>query len=82
MPSATAQQVIVAGVMEHIEEAGIHSGDSACVIPPYSLPGPIVAEIRKATHALARKLQVKGLMNMQFAVKKEDGRHESCTSWK
>ncbi len=43
------QQVIVAGIMEHIEEAGIHSGDSACAIPPYSLPGPIVAEIREAT---------------------------------
>ncbi len=66
--------MIVAGIMEHIEEAGVHSGDSACVIPPYSLHGPIVAEIREATHALARQLQVSGLMNIQFAVKKEDGR--------
>ncbi len=43
--------VIVAGIMEHIEEAGVHSGDSACAIPPYSLPGPVVQEIREATHA-------------------------------
>jgi len=68
------ENVIVAGIMEHIEEAGIHSGDSACVIPPYSLQGPIIAEIREATHALARKLRVVGLMNIQFAIKKEDGR--------
>lgn len=68
------KQVIVAGVMEHIEEAGVHSGDSACVIPPYSLEGPVVAEIREATHALARRLKVIGLMNIQFAIKKENGR--------
>ncbi len=67
------QKVIVAGIMEHIEEAGIHSGDSACAIPPYSLAGPILAEIREATHALARKLRVVGLMNIQFAIKKDDG---------
>ena len=59
-----------------IEEAGVHSGDSACAIPPYSLPGPVVQEIREATHALARDLHVIGLMNMQFAVKKEDGQHD------
>jgi carbamoyl-phosphate synthase large subunit len=64
-------QVIVPGVMEHIEEAGVHSGDSACAIPPYSLPGPVVAEIKSATHALARALGVVGLMNVQFAVKWE-----------
>jgi carbamoyl-phosphate synthase large subunit len=68
------EQVIVAGIMEHIEEAGVHSGDSACAIPPYSLPGPVVSEIREATCNLARHLKVKGLMNIQFAVKKEDGR--------
>jgi carbamoyl-phosphate synthase large subunit len=68
------QQVEVMGVMEHIEEAGVHSGDSACAIPPYSLPGPVVQEIREATYALARRLRVVGLMNIQFAVKKEDGR--------
>jgi carbamoyl-phosphate synthase large subunit len=62
--------VIVPGIMEHIEEAGIHSGDSACAIPPYSLPGPVVKEIREATAALARELNVVGLMNVQFAVQK------------
>ncbi len=67
------KNVIVAGIMEHIEEAGIHSGDSACAIPPYSLNGPILAEIREATYALARRLRVVGLMNIQFAIKKDDG---------
>ena len=71
---ADGQQVIVAGIMEHIEEAGVHSGDSACAIPPYSLPGPVVAEIREATCKLARFLNVRGLMNVQYAVKREDGR--------
>jgi len=71
---ADGEQVIVAGIMEHIEEAGVHSGDSACAIPPYSLPGPVVAEIREATCAMARELQVRGLMNVQYAVKQEDGR--------
>ncbi|HVX10781.1 MAG TPA: carbamoyl-phosphate synthase large subunit [Pirellulales bacterium] len=68
------KRTIVAGVMEHIEEAGVHSGDSACAIPPYSLLGPVVAEIREATEKLARLMQVKGLMNIQFAVKQEDGK--------
>jgi carbamoyl-phosphate synthase large subunit len=61
----------VAGIMEHIEEAGIHSGDSACAIPPYSLPGPVIAEIREAAVALAKELKVVGLMNVQFAVRWE-----------
>ncbi|WP_404339335.1 carbamoyl-phosphate synthase large subunit [Sphingomonas sp. MMS12-HWE2-04] len=61
--------VVVAGVLQHIEEAGVHSGDSACSIPPYSLSDAIVAEIERQTHALARALKVKGLMNIQFAVK-------------
>ena len=68
------EDVVVMGIMEHIEEAGVHSGDSACAIPPYSLPGPVVQEIREATHAMARYLKVVGLMNVQFAVKKEDGK--------
>jgi len=72
---ADGDQVIVGGVMEHIEEAGVHSGDSACAIPPYSLPGPVVQEIREATHALARHLKVRGLMNIQYAVKREEGRY-------
>ncbi|MCS5630949.1 MAG: carbamoyl-phosphate synthase large subunit, partial [Pirellulaceae bacterium] len=66
------ERVVVAGIMEHIEEAGVHSGDSACAIPPYSLPGPVVEEIKRATVALAMELKVVGLMNIQFAVKKED----------
>ena len=61
--------VYVAGIMEHIEEAGIHSGDSACSLPPYSLSGPIIAEIGRQTEALARGLNVVGLMNVQYAVK-------------
>ena len=68
------QNVVVMGVMEHIEEAGVHSGDSACAIPPYSLPGPVVQEIREATEAMALRLNVIGLMNVQFAVKKENGK--------
>jgi carbamoyl-phosphate synthase large subunit len=68
--------VIVPGIMEHIEEAGVHSGDSACSIPPYSLPGPVIAEIRAATVALARELNVIGLMNVQFAVKRNDDRFD------
>jgi carbamoyl-phosphate synthase large subunit len=65
--------VVVPGIMEHIEEAGVHSGDSACAIPPYSLPGTVTAEIRAATVALARELNVIGLMNVQFAVRWEPG---------
>jgi len=61
--------VVVAGVLQHIEEAGVHSGDSACSIPPYSLPPEIVAEIERQADALARALNVVGLMNIQFAVK-------------
>jgi carbamoyl-phosphate synthase large subunit len=59
----------VAGIMEHIEEAGIHSGDSACVLPPHALDPAVVAEIERQTVALARELRVIGLMNIQFAVK-------------
>jgi carbamoyl-phosphate synthase large subunit len=69
------ENVIIAGVMEHIEEAGIHSGDSCCAIPPYSLSGPVVKEIKEATAKMARHLRVVGLMNVQFAVKQEQGSH-------
>ena len=62
-------RTIVAGVMEHIEEAGIHSGDSACAIPPYSLGQDIIDELRRQTRLLAEALKVCGLMNIQFAVK-------------
>jgi carbamoyl-phosphate synthase large subunit len=61
--------VVVAGILQHIEEAGVHSGDSACTLPPYSLPQLIIDEIAKQTTALARAFKVKGLMNIQFAVK-------------
>ncbi|WP_422011733.1 carbamoyl-phosphate synthase large subunit [Reyranella sp.] len=63
------QNVFVAGIMEHIEEAGIHSGDSACSLPPYSLSAKILAEIERQTEAMAKALHVVGLMNVQFAVK-------------
>ena len=66
--------VIVAGVMEHIEEAGVHSGDSACCIPPHSLSPESILEIKTAAVEMARALGVIGLMNVQFAVKKEDGK--------
>ena len=66
------KRVVVAGVMEHIEEAGVHSGDSACCIPPFSLPTETIEEIKSATIAMAEYLQVVGLMNVQFAVKKEN----------
>ena len=62
-------RVIVGGIMEHIEEAGIHSGDSACSLPPYSLSSEIVEQIKEQTKALAKELNVIGLMNIQFAVK-------------
>jgi carbamoyl-phosphate synthase large subunit len=62
-------EVVVAGVMQHIEEAGIHSGDSACTLPPYSLGAEIVAEMERQAKLLALALGVKGLMNVQFAVK-------------
>ncbi|MEW6109871.1 MAG: carbamoyl-phosphate synthase large subunit [Nitrospirota bacterium] len=64
--------VIIGGVMEHIEEAGIHSGDSACSLPPYSLNKDITEEIKRQTKALAKELEVIGLMNVQFAVKKDE----------
>jgi carbamoyl-phosphate synthase large subunit len=66
---ADGTDVQVAGVLQHIEEAGVHSGDSACSLPPYSLSPEIVAEIERQTEALARGLNVRGLMNVQFAVK-------------
>ena len=60
--------VFVAGVLEHIEEAGVHSGDSACSMPPHSLRPEIVAELKRQTEAMARALKVRGLMNVQFAI--------------
>ncbi|HEY4471246.1 MAG TPA: carbamoyl-phosphate synthase large subunit [Stellaceae bacterium] len=69
---ADGDEVYVAGIMEHIEEAGIHSGDSACSLPPYSLDPETIAEIERQTVALARALRVVGLMNVQFAVQNGD----------
>ncbi len=63
------EEVYIAGIMEHIEEAGIHSGDSACVLPPHSLPYKTVRELENQTQKLAMALHVKGLMNVQFACK-------------
>jgi carbamoyl-phosphate synthase large subunit len=63
------EQVVIAGVMQHIEEAGVHSGDSAATLPPYSLPDEVVAEMERQAEQLAMALGVRGLMNVQFAVK-------------
>jgi carbamoyl-phosphate synthase large subunit len=65
-------EVAVAGILQHIEEAGVHSGDSACSIPPYSLSDKVIAEIERQARALALALNVKGLMNIQFAVKNDE----------
>ncbi|MFW6061610.1 MAG: carbamoyl-phosphate synthase large subunit [Planctomycetota bacterium] len=62
-------RAIVCGVMEHIEEAGVHSGDSACALPPFSMPDDVVQEIRRQARRLAERMDVRGLMNVQFAVK-------------
>jgi carbamoyl-phosphate synthase large subunit len=62
---------VIGGVMEHIEEAGVHSGDSACVIPSFSLSEKVLGELRSAAKAMAKELKVRGLMNVQFAVKDE-----------
>jgi carbamoyl-phosphate synthase large subunit len=68
---ADAERVVVGGVMEHIEKAGIHSGDSACALPPYSLGDDQIERIKIQTRALARELGVIGLLNIQFAIKNE-----------
>ncbi|MFA5592427.1 MAG: carbamoyl-phosphate synthase large subunit [Micavibrio sp.] len=75
---ADGKDVYIAGIMEHIEEAGIHSGDSACVLPPHSLPFKTVRELESQTVKLARALKVRGLMNVQYALKrnKETGEYD------
>ncbi len=65
------KDVFIGGVMEHIEEAGVHSGDSACVLPPHTLSPVVVEEIERQTELMARKLGVIGLMNVQFAIEKD-----------
>ncbi|WP_316150525.1 carbamoyl-phosphate synthase large subunit [Cupriavidus sp. BIC8F] len=67
------KRVFIGGVMEHIEQAGVHSGDSACSLPPYSLSAETVAELKRQTAAMARALNVVGLMNVQFAIQQSDG---------
>jgi carbamoyl-phosphate synthase large subunit len=66
--------VVIGGIMEHIEQAGVHSGDSACSLPPYSLSNALQDELRRQTVLMAMALKVVGLMNVQFAVKEEDGK--------
>jgi len=68
------QRVFIGGVMEHIEQAGVHSGDSACSLPPYSLSKATVDEMRRQTAAMAKGLNVVGLMNVQFAIQQVDGK--------
>jgi carbamoyl-phosphate synthase large subunit len=69
---ADGEQVFIGGVMEHIEQAGVHSGDSACSLPPYSLAADTIAQIKRQTTMMARALNVKGLMNVQFAIQNGD----------
>jgi len=64
------EATVIGGIMEHIEEAGVHSGDSACVLPPHTLSDDILNRVKEITYALSRELEVKGLLNIQFAVKK------------
>jgi len=68
------KRVFIGGVMEHIEQAGVHSGDSACSLPPYSLSKETVAELKRQTAAMAKGLNVVGLMNVQFAIQQNDGK--------
>ena len=70
---ADGETVFVAGIMEHIEEAGVHSGDSACSLPPFSLKPETIAELTRQTELLAKALQVRGLMNVQYAIEEPHG---------
>ncbi len=69
------EEVWIAGIMQHVEEAGIHSGDSACVLPPHTLGGEMLEQIREQTTGIARALGVVGLLNVQFAIHGDDGLH-------
>jgi carbamoyl-phosphate synthase large subunit len=69
---ADRKDTMIAGIMEHIEEAGIHSGDSACSLPPHSLAAPVIGELKRQTRALALALEVGGLMNVQYAIKDDE----------
>ena len=72
------KRVFIGGVMEHIEQAGVHSGDSACSLPPYTLSPETIEELRRQTQAMAIGLQVVGLMNVQFAIQQIDGKDIDC----
>ena len=77
------ETVFVAGVLEHIEEAGVHSGDSACSLPPFSLRPETIAELKRQTEAMARALNVRGLMNVQFAIEEPAvGERRASSSWR
>ena len=69
---ADGEIVVIAGIMQHIEEAGVHSGDSACILPPYDLDAAIIEKVKEQTRALARELGVIGLMNVQYAIRDTD----------
>jgi len=68
---ADGESLLIGGVVEHIEEAGIHSGDSACAIPPYTVSEPVIRQMRAQVHAIAAELGVRGLLNAQFAIKND-----------
>jgi carbamoyl-phosphate synthase large subunit len=70
-------EVLIGGVMEHVEEAGVHSGDSACAIPPPTLSAPVIEQIEAYTRAIADELDVKGPINVQFAVRRAEGEHDA-----
>jgi carbamoyl-phosphate synthase large subunit len=73
------KDVFIAGIMEHIEEAGIHSGDSACSLPPYSLKPAVIAELEAPGEEMAIALKVVGLMNVQFAIKDDESTSSKST---
>jgi carbamoyl-phosphate synthase large subunit len=68
---ADGSSLLIGGVVEHIEEAGIHSGDSACAIPPYTVGEPVISQMREQMHAIASELNVRGMLNIQFAIKND-----------
>jgi carbamoyl-phosphate synthase large subunit len=76
------ETVFVAGVLEHIEEAGVHSGDSACSMPPWSLSADVVAELKRQTEAMARALKVRGLMNVSSPSRSRTPRTRASSCWK
>src|SRR5439155_3759668 len=69
--ASDGEHVLIGGVMEHIEQAGVHSGDSACSLPPHSLSARVERELRRQTVLLAHALEVVGLMNVQFAIQRD-----------